>query len=243
MTTGDAFGALVRAWHDGGRDVHEIVERDDGFVDTSRGPEAYFEPVRKWPAVERRALRFVRGRVLDVGLGAGRVALELQRRRHEVVGIDVSPGALEVARERGVQDARLLPFHRVDPALGPIDTVVLFGNNFGLFGSRERAPRLLRRLRRLTGPGARIVAGSNDPSQTDEPAHHAYQARNRERGRLPGHLRIRVRHGALATPWFDYLLASPEELRALAAGTGWHVARLVEEEGSSYYVAVLEQGE
>ena len=243
MTTGDAFGALVRAWHDGRRDVHEIVERDDSFIATSRGPEAYFEPVRKWPAVERRALRFVRGRVLDVGLGAGRVALELQRRGHEVVGIDVSPGALEVARERGVRDARLVPFDRVDAALGPIDTVVMFGNNFGLFGSRERAPRLLRRLHRLTRPNARIVAGSLNPYQTDEPAHHAYQARNRERGRLPGHIRIRVRHSVLATPWFDYLLVSPDDLRALSEGTGWHVARLVEENGSAYYVAVLERDE
>jgi SAM-dependent methyltransferase len=223
--------------------VHEIVERDDGFIATSRGPEAYFEPVRRWPAVERRALRFARGRVLDVGVGAGRVSLELQRRGHQVVGIDVSPGALEVARERGVEDARLVPFERVGAELGPIDTVVMYGNNFGLFGTGERGPRLLRRLHRVTRPGARIVAGSNDPTQTEEPAHHAYQRRNRERGRLPGHLRLRVRHGDLATPWFDYLLVSPKELSELAGRTGWHVARLVQDEGSSYYVAVLQWDE
>jgi SAM-dependent methyltransferase len=50
----------------------------------------YFARVAEWPAVERRALRWVHGRVLDAGVGAGRAALELQRRGRSVVGIDVS---------------------------------------------------------------------------------------------------------------------------------------------------------
>jgi SAM-dependent methyltransferase len=240
--TGDSFGALVQAWHAGERGLHEVIERDDGYIDTSAGPQAYFEPLRRWPAVDRRALRFARGRVLDVGVGAGRVALELQRRGRDVVGIDVSPGALEVARNRGVPDVRLLAFVQIGPELGELDTVLMYGNNFGLFGHRTQARRLLRRLHRLTTSRGRIVAGSNDPTQTEDPAHLAYQERNRRRGRLPGHLRLRVRYRNLASPWFDYLLVSPEEMRELAAGTGWHVARLVEDEGS-YYVAVLEKDE
>ena len=88
----DAFGEMLRAGTDA-----EIVERDDGFIQCAT--LSYFAPVRHWVAVERRALRFARGRVLDVGVGAGRVALEVQARGREVVAIDVSPGAVEVARE------------------------------------------------------------------------------------------------------------------------------------------------
>jgi hypothetical protein len=51
----------------------EIVERDDGFIEATAGPGLYFAPFRRWPGVDRRAMRFVRGRVLDVGCGAGRV--------------------------------------------------------------------------------------------------------------------------------------------------------------------------
>jgi SAM-dependent methyltransferase len=89
----DAFGQMLLD----GADT-ETIERDDGFLDTAKF--LYFAPVTQWPAVERRALRWVRGRVLDAGLGAGRVALELQRRGRSVVGIDNSPGAVEVARQR-----------------------------------------------------------------------------------------------------------------------------------------------
>src|SRR5262245_66440757 len=88
--------------------VAEIVEREDGFINASvTGPAMYFAPFRRWPAHHRAAMRLVRGRVLDVGAGAGRVSLHLQERGHDVVAIDHSPGALEVCRRRGVVDARL----------------------------------------------------------------------------------------------------------------------------------------
>ena len=212
----------------------EIIERDDGFI-TSAGLN-YFDPVRRWPAVERRALRFVRGRVLDVGVGAGRVALELQARGREVVAIDVSPGAVEVARNRGVSDVRLLAFEEVDASLGHFDTVVLYGNNFGLFGSRAKARRLLRRLRPFV---ERIVATSNDPYATEDPAHLAYHERNRARGRMSGQLRLRVRYRDLVGPWFEYLIVSPDEAADIVESTGWQLRRLVRDEGP-YFVAVLD---
>ena len=55
-------------------------------------------------------------------------------------------------------------------------------------------------------------AGSNDPYATEDPAHLAYQERNRERGRMPGQLPLRVRYRDLIGPWFDYLIVSPNEM-------------------------------
>lgn len=212
----------------------EIVERDDGFVSTAM--LIYFAPVRRWGAVERRALRWVRGRVLDVGVGAGRVALELQERSREVVAIDVSQGAVQVARRRGVRDVRLLALEDVDESLGQFDTLVMFGNNFGLFGSRAKARRLLRQLRPFV---RRIVATSNDPSKTDDPVHLAYHERNRKRGRMPGQLRLRIRYRDLIGPWFEYLIVSPDEMAEIVEGTGWEIRHLIRDE-DSVYVAVLE---
>jgi SAM-dependent methyltransferase len=227
----DAFGKMLV---DGrGR---EIIERDDGFLEAVK--MVYFAPVaRWWPTVERRTLRWVRGRVRDAGVGAGRVALELQRRGRSVVAIDVSPGALEVASGRGVRDVRLLAFEQLDDSVAQFDTIVMFGNNFGLFGSPSEARRLLRRLRPLAD---RIVAGSNNPYATEDPAHLAYQEHNRNRGRMPGQLRLRNRCRDLIGPWFDYLIVSPDEMATILEGTGWRIRRLLEESGSGYYVAILE---
>jgi SAM-dependent methyltransferase len=156
-----------------------------GFIEATGGPEAYLWPFRRWPMHQRRAMRFVRGRVLDVGAGAGRVALHLQERGRDVVAIDISPLAVEVCRRRGVHDARVCAFEDVDATLGTFDTLVMFGNNFGLFGGAAKAGRMLRRLHRLTSPHARIVAESRDVYDTDDPDHLAYHKRNRGRGRSP----------------------------------------------------------
>jgi SAM-dependent methyltransferase len=239
----DAYGQMLLDALDG-EEASEIVERSDGFIDTERfGPTVYLAPYRKWPAHERRAMRYVRGRVLDVGCGAGRVALHLQERGHDVVAIDVSPGAIEACKRRGVRNARVLSLDDVDEGIGPLDTIVMLGNNFGLFRSRANARRLLRRFCRLTGDDGRIVAESLDPHATDDEAHLKYQRRNRARGRLPGQLRIRVRYRDYATKWFDYLIVSPAEMEDIVAGTGWHVRRFIPGDGddSDLYVAVMEK--
>jgi SAM-dependent methyltransferase len=238
----DAFGRIVLDHFEGSR-AHEIIERSDGFMAVSNGPQAYFEPFRRWPPSERKSMRHVRGRVLDVGVGVGRVALHLQERGHEVVGIDTSPLAVEVARRRGVTDARVLAFKDVGPKLGVFDTVVMMGNNFGLFGSPIGTRRMLRRLAKLTSEDARIIAASRNPYGTDNPDHLAYLESNRRQGRMPGQLRLRVRHGRYVGRWFDYLIVSPDEMESLVKPGGWRIEQLIPDaEPPDYYVGILRKG-
>jgi 2-polyprenyl-3-methyl-5-hydroxy-6-metoxy-1,4-benzoquinol methylase len=164
----------------------------------------------------------------------------LQKHGHEVVGIDASPLAIKVCRQRGVKDVRVLPITQVSRALGRFDTILMMGNNFGLFGSRLRARWLLRRLHALTSPGARIVAESINVYQTKDPDHLRYQRFNRRRGRMSGQLRLRVRYRRYYTPWFNYLIVSPQEMKAILTGTGWRVKRFLKSAGF-LYVAVLEK--
>jgi SAM-dependent methyltransferase len=235
----DAWGELMRTALEGGR-PREVIERDDGFVETGPTWDLYFAPFRRWPAHQRRAMRFVRGRVLDVGCGAGRACLHLQERGLDVVGIDISPGAVDVCHRRGVHDARVCRIEDVDDSLGVFDTIVMLGNNFGLFASRGKARRLLRRLHDLTSDRGRIVAETRDIYDTDDPAHLAYHERNRRRGRMAGQVRIRARYRLGKTPWFDYLMVSRDELAELLGGTGWHLARTID--GEDTYIAVIEKG-
>ena len=234
----DGYGQMLLAALDG-HDTFEIVERDDGFIDTTVGASLYLAPFRRWPKLHRQAMRFVRGRVLDVGCGGGRVCLHLQERGRDVVGIDISPGAVEVCRRRGVRDARLCSIDDVDESLGSFDTVVMLGNNFGLLASAAKAKRLLRRFHGLTSERGRIVAETRDIYRTDDPAHLAYQERNRARGRMSGQIRIRVRYRDQATRWFDYLMVSREELDSLLEGTGWQLERVLESEDT--YVAIIDK--
>lgn len=237
----DAFGHLLFDYLNG-NEVMEVIERDDGFIGVSAmGPKVYFADFADWPVHQQEAMRrLVPGRTIDLGCGAGRVELYLQNQGRQVIGIDNSPLAVEVCRRRGVIDVRLLSITQVSASLGIYDNIVMLGNNWGLVGNPRRARWLLRKFYAMTTPGARIIAESNDIYQTDNPDHLNYHAYNRERGRLPGQLRLRVRHRVFVGDWFDYLIVSREEMRAIVDGTGWRITDFIDS-GGSFYVAVMEK--
>ena len=215
----------------------EIIERDDGLVNGAPA-DHYLAGPADWQPYDRRAVDRVRGETLDIGVGAGRIALELQERGVPVTGLDVSPGALAVCRRRGVRN---LVCQTVDehPAHGRrYDTFLLLGNNLGLVEGRDRAPVFLAALAAMARPGAQVIAQGTDPYGTTDPVQTAYHERNRRRGRLGGQLRLRLRYRELGTPWFDYLVCTPDELGELVAGTPWQLAD-VDDHDAPYYLATL----
>lgn len=237
----DSFGqALWAAFK--GEATTVVIERDDRFVDPFENVGQYLKDEMDWPAGEKQAIKLARGRVLDIGCGAGRHALHLQKLGHAVTGIDNSPLAIRVCRARGLTGARVMPIRSIGrfPA-GTFDTVIMFGNNFGLFGSFQGARRLLRILHRITRPGAVLLAASNDIYRTKDPLHLKYHAWNRRRGRMSGQIRFRVRYRQFVGKWMDYLMVSRKEMEKLLAGTGWKVRRFVHGEFSSYYIGVVDR--
>lgn len=221
-----------------GRGGYEIVERDDGYVDDSGGAKDYFAEYKDWPPHQKKAIQYARGRVLDIGCGAGRCLLYLQQKGLDVMGIDISPLAVKVCKRRGIQNVGVLSITQVSSKLGVFDTIIMFGNNFGLFANCDRARRFLKRFHKVTSAKARIIAESGDPYQTNMPEHLQYHKLNRKRGRMPGQVRIRVRYKKYVTPWFDYLLVSKNEMADILNGTGWRIEQLFVSTWAPYAVVI-----
>ena len=237
----DLFGRALMDWARGGT-APEIIERVDGFTDLSAGHELYVAEFKDWPQSERRSMRYVRGRVVDVGCGAGRVSLYLQQREFDVVGLDASPLAIRSARLRGVKKTLCLSIDDLSERIELFDTVVLFGNNFGLFGTPGRLRRILGVWARRTKPGTRILAQSTNPYCGGAPAiDRTYYRKNKEAGRMPGQLRIRSHYRGEVGAWSDWLFVSRQEMRILLKGTGWHQTDVLGGPPSESYVAVLEK--
>jgi SAM-dependent methyltransferase len=232
----DAFGRALLSYFER-EPAHSVVERDDGYFD-AENIGTYFADFRKWALQQRRAMRYVRGRVLDIGCGAGRHALYLQRQRLQVVGIDESPLAIRVSRARGVKTARIASVTRIPGDLGVFDTILMMGNNLGLLGNLKRARWLLKRFSGITSDDGRIIAETLNPYKTRNPFHKRYQKANRQRGRMSGQVRLRLHYQTYTTRWFDYLFVSPAELRGIVSGTGWCVSKIIGSSGPQY-IAVL----
>lgn len=235
---GDAWGQLLLDCHAAGLPAgtfYEICERDDGYLSVYDAV-GFFEGPDSWSEEERWAFDRISGRVLDVGVGAGRFAVPLQEGGADVVGLDVSDGALTVCNRRGLRNTVLgtvddLPDHE------RFDTFLLLGKNLGLLESSAQGPRLLTGLARVAAPGARIVGTGVDPYLLADPRHAEYLAYNREQQRMSGQMRLRLRHQWLVSDWFDYLFASVAELEAMIANTGWAIQD-VEMRGSDYAVVL-----
>lgn len=238
----DAFGHQLYDLYKGRRIV-ETVERDDGLIDPSEDlPKYYLSEYRNWNTREKIAAKYVKGRVLDIGCGGGRWSLYLQNKGHDVLGVDYSPLVVKVCKLRGLRNVMVKSITEIDSRLGRFDTILMMGNNFGLFGGPGRAKRLLKRFRDLTSPDARIIAESLDVHKPPIlPYHRKYHVLNRRRGRLPGQVRIRIRYLNYASPWFDYLLVSKEEMMRILQGTGWKLKRVILSKKSPAYVAIIEK--
>lgn len=110
--------------------------------------------------VEKCALAACRGRILDVGAGAGCHSLVLQSRGLDVDAIDISAGCVEVMRRRGVEKS----YHRniLDLRNSRYDTVLMLMNGIGISGSLHGLNLFIQQLDILLAPSGQLLADSTD---------------------------------------------------------------------------------
>lgn len=216
----DVFGDAMKDYYEG-KKVNVTIRRDDGYVDPF-SPETYFRSYPDFDLYEKRALKHVKGRVLDIGCGPGRIALYLQRKAFKITGIDCSEATIDVAKMRGVKDCRLMDATKLQFKPGTFGTVLMFGNNFGIAGSKKKTRRMLRDLHRITTKNGRIIAQTITPGGHRK-HHRDYVQWNLERGRDIGLVTLVFEYkGRKGKPW-DFLLVSPGEMMELCHETGWKV--------------------
>jgi SAM-dependent methyltransferase len=233
----DAFGQMLWNYYNGNQ-VFETIERDDGLKN-ELNPATYFSSYKNWQPTEKKAMDFVKGKVLDIGCGAGRHSLHLQEKGFEVVGIDVSPLAIKVCKLRGLKQARVMPVENLDFKEKSFDTIIMMGNNFGLLGSLGKAQKVLERFYEITTKNAVVIAGIRDPYKTDDLKHLAYHELNKKKGRMGGQVRIRTRFQEHVSPWFDYLMVSKQEMVQVLEGTGWSIQQFID--SKTNYVTLIEK--
>ena len=208
------------------------IEREDGRVDTHIVSD-YTQLLLEWSEPERLGIQHASGKVLDIGCGAGRVALYLQSLGCSVVGIDLAPGAINACIAQGLEHAHVMAATELEFPDGMFDTIILYGNNFGVPGEEQNIISMLQRLHQITKPDGIIIAGSSDVQLTDDQSNLMYQRKNLERGRPRGLVKLRVKYKDIVGDWVELRLASPEEMKNIAEKVGWKLSR-VYQRGASY---------
>lgn len=230
----DTFGQALYGYWKGDHKTPHFIRRDDGFLDETPTSD-YFQP--KLMPNEKALVEFARGKILDVGSGAGRALFYFGKKGFDIQGIDFSPLAVRICKERGLEAEVKDIFKMRKPAA--YDTILLFGNNIGIGGDLKGAEKLLKKLLTLVSKKGRVLLTSLDVAKTNNPEHKAYQQMNLKKKRYVGEVKIRVEYKKVIGTYFKWIHLDAEKLKDLATKTGWKIIYLrVSKSGS--YSAVLE---
>jgi SAM-dependent methyltransferase len=234
MTNAEAmrpFGLALRDYAAGDRSAEIVLERDDGLHEPLPMSVFFRTPSEFFP-LERRALDFCRGRVLDIGAGAGIHSLELQKRGFEVMAVDVSLDAVSVMSNRGVSDARCADVFTFSG--GRFDTLLLLGHGIGMTETPDGLDRFFDKMRMLIHPGGQILIHSLDVTKTDVPHHLAYHRKNIDAGRYAGEIRMRIRYRDVIGPTYSWIQVDPDMLADRALKFDWRTEIIVQEPDGNY---------
>lgn len=119
-----------------------------------------FRSFKEMPLVEQTALFLANGKILDVGCGAGIHSLYLQNKGFDVMAIDISKGAVEVCRLRGLKNVEHLDILQIDQK--KFDTILLLMNGTGIFQKLDNIPKYLAHLNSILAESGQILIDSSD---------------------------------------------------------------------------------
>lgn len=120
-----------------------------------------FRDYDQMPKIEQKALQLAKGRILDVGCGAGSHSLTLQNDRHlDITSIDISEKAIEACKLRGLKNAKVQDIMTLENE--KFDTIIALMNGTGIFGTLKETPKFLQKLKSLLNPGGQILIDSSD---------------------------------------------------------------------------------
>lgn len=137
-----------------------ILVRTDIAEDETLSPAYFFRTFEEMPVQEQEALKRCKGRILDIGAGAGAHSIWLQANGLEVISIDISPLSCETMKERGLKEVYCCDVYSLNDQ--KFDTILLLMNGAGVAQTLPGLSVLLKHLKHLLNPGGRILADSSD---------------------------------------------------------------------------------
>lgn len=155
----DVFGKALQDYQKG--QYTEDIKTYSSLDEEDVIPVPYlFRTFAEMPKIEQKALQLARGKVLDIGAGAGSHALYLQNKGLDVTALDSSEGCIEVCQERGVKSTVCSPI--LDYSDEKYDTLLLLMNGIGLAGQLKNLSDFFQHLASLLRPKGQILLDSSD---------------------------------------------------------------------------------
>jgi len=194
-----------------------------------------FRRYKEMPKIERRALDMSRGRVLDVGAGAGCHSLALQDKGIDVTAIDISPLSVATMRQRGVKNVVEQDFFTLK---GQYDTILMLMNGIGIVGRLERMAEFFKQLDILLAEGGQLLCDSSDICYLYEDEDGVIE--------LPsegyyGEQTFRMQYKDVQGDSFPWIYIDADTLTQVANANGYNVDIVAEGEHYDYLARIVKR--
>lgn len=208
-------------------DISEAEEMDIKYL---------FRSYKEMPKLEKKALALCKGKILDVGCGAGAHSLYLQQKGFDITSIDISANAIEACKLQGIQNAQNIDVLNLHDE--KFDTILLLMNGTGIFGRLINTTKYLTHLKSLLNPGGQILIDSSDliyMFDEDEDGGKWIPMENKD---YYGELVFTVTYKGVEEEPFDWLYLDYNTLQNAAHANGFE-CDLIEEGDNFDYLAKL----
>jgi len=195
--------------------------------------EVYFRGGADLPELELLAIEQCRGKVLDIGAGAGSHALLLQQKDLDVTAIDISTKAVEVMKLRGVEE--VLESDIFLYMQGRFDTLLLLMNGIGLTGTVAKLRLFLQHAKKLLLPGGQLIFDSSDIA-------YLYEGELPKGENYYGELMYEYAYKGKKSGWFGWLYIDKLMLAKIAEQEGFDMELLFDDEDDQYLVKLTIKG-
>lgn len=228
---GDPVGAAILDYIKT-RKPDDIIVSSDICEDDVIPVEVLFRNQIEMPDLELMALESCKGKVLDVGAGAGAHSKELIDRGLDVDSIEISDGAVEYMKSIGL-NARKINFF--DLKNEKYDTILMMMNGIGIAGKLSNLENTLLQAKSLLQPGGKILCDSSDIKYLYEDEDGAlWVDLNTE---YYGNFRFQMKFKKEKGPWFDWLYVDFDNLFNAAKNVGLKAKKIVDQD--DHYLAEI----
>jgi SAM-dependent methyltransferase len=224
--TGWELQALaIKDYYQGDLGAELLVESDCAGIE-KMPVRIFFRNFEQLSDLDQYALSLCKGKILDLGAGAGSHSLILQDRGFLVYSIDIAADAVEVMRRRGLRHAYCTEGATLQ---GPkFDTILMMMNGLGVVQDLAGLTQFLNDVKRLLKPKGQILVDSSDLHYLEEAP--GVGGGVLKQGQEYGKISYRFAYkGMLSTP-FHWLFIDQETLKSYASQTGWQCQIIFEED-------------
>jgi SAM-dependent methyltransferase len=211
----------------------DIIVSSDICEDDIIPIEVLFRNLKDMPEIEKKALKLCKGKVLDVGAGAGIHCQELIKNGLSTHALDSSQGSIEYLKNIGVS-ATLCSFESFDSKT-KFDTILMLMNGIGIAGTLANLEKTLLKAKSLLQEGGQLICDSSDIRYLYEDEDGSmWMDLNSE---YYGNFRFQMHYKKISGPWFDWLYVDYDNLHRVATNVGFKSVKIMEQE--NHFLAQL----